>query len=228
MSSHVPHARLGWDRPAGPDVDAVDESPARSSRMRGCRAGSAGAEPDDGEKDDGLPPRREMPVDILRLMTLVIREATPADVPDILRLVRDLAEYEKEPEAVEATEESFSTALFPAEGTPTTFGLVAEVEGAVVGIAIWYLTFSTWTGRNGIWLEDLYVTPESRGHGAGKALLGRLAEICVERGYPRLEWCVLTWNAPAIGFYDSLGSSSQEEWRTRRLSGEALTALGTK
>src|SRR5690625_5816622 len=95
--------------------------------------------------------------------------------------------------------------MFPTEGSPNTFGLMAEVDGTVIGFAIWFHTFSTWTGRNGIWLEDLFVDPEYRGYGAGKALLGRLAQICRDRGLTRLEWCVLTWNTPSIGFYESLG-----------------------
>lgn len=158
-------------------------------------------------------------------MSPTIRTATPDDVPAILRLVHALAAYEREPDAVEATEADFAAALFPTSGTPTTHGLVAEVDGEVVGIAIWFLTFSTWTGQNGIWLEDLFVDPAHRGGGAGRALLTRLAEICVERGWRRLEWCVLNWNEPAIAFYRSLGSTPQDEWTTHRVDGAALTAL---
>lgn len=162
---------------------------------------------------------------------MTIREATPADVPAILRLVRELAEYEREPDAVKATEESFLTTMFPAKGDPTVFGHVAEVDGEdgpeVVGIAIWFLSFSTWTGTNGIWLEDLYVTPSQRGTGLGKQLLTRLAQVCVERGYRRLEWTVLDWNQPSIAFYRSLGAVPMEEWTTNRLTGDALAALGS-
>lgn len=162
---------------------------------------------------------------------MTIREATPADVPTILRLVRELAEYEREPDAVKATEESFLTTMFPAKGDPTVFGHVAEVDGQdgpeVVGIAIWFLSFSTWTGTNGIWLEDLYVTPSQRGTGLGKQLLTRLAQVCVERGYRRLEWTVLDWNEPSIAFYRSLGAVPMEEWTTNRLAGDALAALGS-
>ena len=161
-------------------------------------------------------------------MTLLIRDALPADVPDILRLVQALADYEREPDAVEATEKDFTRALFPDQGTPTTHALVAERDGAVIGLALWYVTFSTWTGRNGIWLEDLFVDPAQRGAGAGKALLTRLAEICVERDWRRLEWCVLTWNEPAIAFYRSLGSVPLSDWETRRLDGEALLRLGSR
>lgn len=158
-------------------------------------------------------------------MSLNVRDATAADLPDILRLVHGLAEYEKEPDAVEATEEDFAAVMFPSDGHPNTYGLVAEVDGVIIGIAIWFHSFSTWTGRNGIWLEDLFVTPDLRGTGAGTALLGRLAGICAERGYTRLEWCVLKWNTPSIGFYESLGATAQDEWETYRLDGEALAAF---
>ncbi|GGL38378.1 GNAT family N-acetyltransferase [Phycicoccus endophyticus] len=154
-----------------------------------------------------------------------VRPAVPEDVPHILRLVRDLAEYEREPDAVEATEEHVRTALFPEQGTPTTFAHVAEVDGEVVGMAVWFLTYSTWTGRNGIWLEDLYVDPVRRESGLGRALLAALARVCRERGYRRLEWWVLDWNTPSIGFYESLGAVAQGEWTTYRLDGAALTAL---
>ncbi len=160
-------------------------------------------------------------------MEPILRDALPADIPDLLRLVRDLAAYEKEPDAVEATESMYARTLFPGDGsTPTTHALVAEADGRVVGMAIWYLTFSTWTGVNGIWLEDLFVEPARRGSGLGTALLRRLAQLCVERGYRRLEWWVLTWNEPSIAFYRSLGSVPQEEWEVHRVDGAALTRLG--
>ncbi|MEO7070206.1 MAG: GNAT family N-acetyltransferase [Nostocoides sp.] len=159
-------------------------------------------------------------------MTQTLREATPTDVPDLLRLARDLAAYEKEPDAVEATEQMYATVLFPSDGsTPTAHTLVADVDGRVVGMAIWYLTFSTWTGVNGIWLEDLFVDPSQRGTGLGTALLRRLAQICVERDYRRLEWWVLTWNEPSIAFYRSLGSVPQDGWEVHRVDGEALSRL---
>lgn len=155
-----------------------------------------------------------------------IRRATAADIPDILRLVHDLAVYEKEPDAVEATEEDFAAALFPTKGEATAFCHVAEAgEGSdrrVVAIALWYLTFSTWTGRNGIHLEDLFVEPRHRGSGLGKALLAELARECRERGFRRLEWSVLRWNAPSIAFYESLGAQAQTEWETYRLDGSGL------
>ncbi|MDT0212790.1 GNAT family N-acetyltransferase [Rothia sp. ARF10] len=157
---------------------------------------------------------------------MTIREATPDDVSAILRLVHDLAAYEREPDAVEATEEHFTAALFPESGTPTTFAHVAEVDGEVVGMAVWYLTFSTWTGVNGIWLEDLFVEPEHRGSGLGRELLATLARTCVERGYRRLEWWVLDWNEPSIGFYRSLGAVPQDEWTVFRMDGDELAAMG--
>jgi len=158
--------------------------------------------------------------------TALIRPAEPADVPAILGLVHELAVYEKEPDAVEATEALYLQALFPPEGPATAFAHVAEVDGQVVGMAVWYLTFSTWLGRPGIWLEDLFVSPDHRGSGLGKELLATLARLCVERGYGRLEWWVLRWNEPSIGFYESLGALAQDEWSVYRLDGDALGRLG--
>ncbi|MFC6152242.1 GNAT family N-acetyltransferase [Nocardioides yefusunii] len=155
-----------------------------------------------------------------------VREATLADVPAVLRLVQALADYEKEPDAAVATEADFMAALFPADTAPAAFCHVAEVDGEVVGIALWFLNFSTWTGKHGIWLEDLFVLPEHRGTGLGKALLSRLAALCVERGYTRLEWTVLDWNAPSIAFYRAIGAEPMDEWTTQRLHGDALLALG--
>ena len=157
----------------------------------------------------------------------IVREATPADCPQILELIHELAVYEKEPDAVRNTVQDLENHLFGAD--PKVFAHVAEDEsGTVIGVAIWYLTYSTWEGRHGIHLEDLYVRSARRGSGTGTALLRTLAQICVERGYKRLEWAVLDWNEPAIKFYDSIGSSSMDGWTTRRLDGAALTALGTK
>jgi GNAT superfamily N-acetyltransferase len=153
-----------------------------------------------------------------------IRPAEPADIPAILGLVHELAVYEKEPDAVAATEADFHNALFPQEHTPAVFAHVALVDGTVVGMAIWYVTFSTWLGRGGIWLEDLFVSPEHRGSGLGQGLLAQLAQICAERGYGRLEWWVLRWNAPSIGFYDSIRGRPMDEWLTYRLEGPALDA----
>jgi GNAT superfamily N-acetyltransferase len=163
--------------------------------------------------------------------TTRVRDARPADVPAIVALVRELAEYEKEPDAVEATEDHFTAALFPADaGAARSHALVAETLGAggeatVVGMAVWYVTFSTWTGRHGIWLEDLFVRPQQRGSGLGTALLARLAAIAVERDYRRLEWWVLRWNAPSIAFYDGLGATPMDEWRHYRMDGRPLHEL---
>ena len=151
--------------------------------------------------------------------------AGPDDVPAILALVHDLAAYEREPDAVEATEADFRAVLFPEEGAPIAFAHVAVVDDEIVGMAIWYVTFSTWLGHGGIWLEDLFVSPQHRGSGLGKALLAALAALCEGRGYGRLEWWVLRWNKPSIGFYDSIGGQPMDEWLTYRLEGPALDAL---
>lgn len=148
-------------------------------------------------------------------------------MPAILGLVRELAVYEREPDAVEATEADFRIALFPQDHAPTAFAHVAEVDGEIVGMALWYVTFSTWLGRGGIWLEDLFVSPQHRGSGLGKTLLATLAAVCAERGYRRLEWWVLRWNTPSIGFYDSLGGQPMDDWLTYRLEGRDLDALAS-
>ena len=155
----------------------------------------------------------------------IVRAAEPGDVAAILALVRELATYEREPDAVQATEADFRVALFPQDRPPTAFAHVAEVDGKIVGMALWYVTFSTWLGRGGIWLEDLFVSPEHRGSGLGKALLATLAALCAERGYGRLEWWVLRWNTPSIGFYDSLGGQPMDDWLVYRLEGRELDAL---
>lgn len=157
-----------------------------------------------------------------------VRPATPADVPELLRLVHELAVYEREPDAATATEADFTASLFPPDGAPVAHAHVAEVDEHVVGMAIWYLSFSTWTGQPGIWLEDLFVEPGHRGTGLGRELLTTLAQLCVERGYPRLEWWVLNWNEPSIGFYKSLGAVPQEEWTTFRVDGDGLRRLGAR
>lgn len=153
----------------------------------------------------------------------VLRAAAPGDEPGILACIVALAVYEREPDAVANTVEALSETLFGAE--PRAFCHVVEREGRIVGIAIWFLTYSTWTGRHGIWLEDLYVDEAQRGRGFGKALISSLAEVCVERGYSRLEWTVLDWNAPSIAFYRSIGAAPMDEWTTQRLTGDALHAL---
>jgi GNAT superfamily N-acetyltransferase len=153
-----------------------------------------------------------------------IRDVRPEDVPAVVKLVHELAEYERAPDECMLTDEQLDAALFgPA---PALFGLVAELDGEVVGFALWFLNFSTWRGVHGIYLEDLYVRPEHRGHGFGRRLLTRLAQVCVERGYGRLEWSVLDWDEPALGFYRGLGAVAMDEWTVHRLTDDALTELG--
>jgi GNAT superfamily N-acetyltransferase len=155
----------------------------------------------------------------------VIRTARPEDVPEILAMIRELAEYERALEHVESTEDDLERALFGP--SPAAYAHVAALDdGAVAGFALWFVNYSTWTGRHGIYLEDLYVRPQHRGGGYGKALLGELARLCVERGYTRLEWWVLDWNEPALGFYRSIGAQPMDEWTVYRVTGSALAALG--
>ncbi|MEU6348670.1 GNAT family N-acetyltransferase [Streptomyces sp. NPDC047072] len=154
----------------------------------------------------------------------MIRPATPADVPVIHALIRELADYEKALHEVRATEDQLHEAFFG--DRPAVYAHVAtDSEDTVVGYAIWFLSFSTWRGVHGIYLEDLYVRPTARGGGHGKALLTELARICVERGYQRLEWSVLNWNTPAISFYESLGARPQDEWTVYRLTDEELVKV---
>jgi GNAT superfamily N-acetyltransferase len=152
-----------------------------------------------------------------------VRPARPDDVPVLLELVHELAVYEREPDAVEATEDDLRRALF--DEASCSAHVAVDATGQVVGFALWYPTFSTWTGRPGLWLEDLFVRPTARGSGHGRALLQALAAVCVERGYRRFEWWVLDWNASAIGFYGSLGALPQQDWTTYRVDGPALHAL---
>ena len=180
------------------------------------------------------------------------RPATPDDVNEIVDLIKDLAAYEKEPDAVRLTPERLREQLFgdnPAifchvvdstsgnlddcddNGAGVSSGSVVSSGGVgggprLDGIALWFLNYSTWEGTHGIYLEDLYVRPESRGTGKGKALLQNLARIAVERGYSRVEWCVLKWNQPSIDFYRSLGAFPMDEWETFRLTGDALSDFG--
>ena len=161
---------------------------------------------------------------------VTIRPARPRDVPGILEHIRELAEFERERDSVEATEAGLAAALFGEQ--PHAFAHVAVVtegegpEESIAGIAVWFLTFSTWTGRHGIWLEDLHVRPEHRGAGIGRRLLAALAAICVSRGYRRLEWSVLDWNEPARGFYKSIGARELDDWITNRVEGDLLRRLG--
>lgn len=155
-----------------------------------------------------------------------IRPAAPHDVPDILRMIHDLATYEKEPDAVRNTPDMLMDVLFGE--APSAFATMAEnAEGEVQGFALWFLNYSTWEGVHGIYLEDLYVSPESRGEGHGKALLQFLAQTAVERGYARVEWSVLDWNEPSINFYKNLGAHPMDGWSTFRLTGQALQTYGT-
>jgi len=155
----------------------------------------------------------------------VIRPAEPGDVDAIVALIGDLAEYERARQEVQVDSASLHAALFGP--TPAVYAHVAVVDGAVVGFALWFLSFSTWLGRHGIYLEDLYVRPEHRGGGHGRALLATLAGIAVDRGYGRLEWAVLDWNEPALAFYRSLGAVALDEWTVHRLAGDALRRVAT-
>lgn len=155
-------------------------------------------------------------------MTVNIRPATPQDAALILRFIRELAEFEREPDAVKATEESLAHALFDERSAEA---VIAEQEGKPMGFALFFHNFSTWTGRKGLYLEDLYVTPEARGSGVGTALLRHLAGIALDRDCGRFEWAVLDWNTPAIDFYTAMGAESLDEWRIRRVTGDALAKL---
>ena len=153
-----------------------------------------------------------------------VRRIRLADVDELFQMVRDLADYENSLAEVQSSADDFRVALFgPA---PQLFGHVVEHGSRLAGFAVWYVSFSTWTGKHGIYLEDLYVRPEHRGSGFGRALLVELARLCVERGYARLEWWVLDWNEPALRFYSSLGATSMDEWTQHRLTGPSLDALG--
>jgi GNAT superfamily N-acetyltransferase len=183
--------------------------------------------------------------------SITVRPAAPADVPRIAELIKELAEYERSAGQAVATADDLDAALFASQ--PALFGHVAVLArgddppdppaavlargddppaavlgGSVVGFALWFINYSTWVGKHGIYLEDLYVTPEMRGRGAGKALLAELASICVQRGYGRLDWWVLDWNSPAIGFYRSIGAEAMTEWTVYRLSGQSLADLAGK
>ena len=171
-----------------------------------------------------------------------IRPATPADVPEILALIRELADYERAAHEVETTVEQLTSLLFGGVvdgvaattpgGAPAAYAHVVEHPDpqrgtALGGFALWFLNTSTWTGTHGVYLEDLYVRPELRGHGYGKRLLGTLAQVCLDRGYRRLEWWVLDWNEPALGFYRSIGAQPMDEWTVQRVTGAALSTLAT-
>jgi GNAT superfamily N-acetyltransferase len=161
--------------------------------------------------------------DTPRAVPLVLRDAVPADAPVLLALIRALAEYEREPDAVETTVETLAAQLAAPE--PPFAALLAEEDGAVLGFALHFATYSTWRGRVGVHLEDLFVVPEARGRGIGFALLAALARHAVDVGAARLEWSVLDWNRPAIDFYERLGAQPLGEWTTYRLDRDALVRL---
>ena len=162
---------------------------------------------------------------------MTVRPVRPDDVPAVVGLVRELAEYEKAAHEVRLTEQQLHDRLFSA--APALFGHVAVaddgvVPGEVVGMALWFLNFSTWRGTHGIYLEDLYVQPAHRGTGLGRELLRTLSALCVERGYSRLEWSVLDWNTPSIEFYKTAGAAPMDEWTVFRLTDDALTDFAVR
>jgi GNAT superfamily N-acetyltransferase len=156
-------------------------------------------------------------------MSLAIARARPDQLGLILSLIRELADYEKLIHEVEATEATIGAALFGEQ--PRLFCEIAAWSGEPAGLAVWFVNFSTFSGRHGIYLEDLFVRPAFRGKGIGKALLGQLAKTCLDNGWSRLQWSVLDWNAPSIAFYKSLGAVLMDEWTVCRINGPALTAL---
>lgn len=153
-----------------------------------------------------------------------IRPAKREEVGEVLQLIQDLATYEKAPDQVEASRDDLLNTIFAKE--PRVFCDLVEVDGQIAGMAIWFLNYSTWQAKHGIYLEDLYIKPEFRARGYGKALLRHLAQICDKEGYGRLQWWVLDWNSPAIEFYQSLGAEAMDEWTVYRTSGQALKDLG--
>jgi GNAT superfamily N-acetyltransferase len=155
---------------------------------------------------------------------LKIRPAKREEVGEVLQLIQDLATYEKAPDQVEASEDDLLNTIFAKE--PRVFCDLVEVDGQIAGMAIWFLNYSTWQAKHGIYLEDLYIKPEFRARGYGKALLKHLAQICDKEGYGRLQWWVLDWNSPAIEFYRSFGAEAMDEWTVYRTSGQALKDLG--
>jgi GNAT superfamily N-acetyltransferase len=154
---------------------------------------------------------------------LILRPAVPADAPQILQYIRDLAEYEREPEAAVATEADLLKHAFGEH--PLVRVTLAEWEGQPAGFALWFLNFSTWEGKPGLYLEDLFVPPAFRGKGIGKALLQHLAALAVRSGWSRFQWQVLDWNTPAIEFYEAQGAKILHPWLTCRVEGEALRRL---
>ncbi|RWX78210.1 GNAT family N-acetyltransferase [Neorhizobium lilium] len=156
-------------------------------------------------------------------MPLLIREALAQDAPTLLHFIRELAIYERAEHEVAATVEAIEESIFGSGAV--TRALICELDGEPIGMAIWFFNYSTWQAKNGLYLEDLYVTPKARGAGAGKAMLKRLAQIAIENGCGRFEWSVLDWNKPAIRVYDGIGAEPMKEWIRYRLSGDSLTAF---
>jgi GNAT superfamily N-acetyltransferase len=156
---------------------------------------------------------------------IALRPAQPDDVPVVLNFIHQLAAYERAPDAVKMTAPQLHDALFGAK--PRAEALLVEIGGTPQGFAAWYESFNTWTGKPGLYLEDLFVTPGARGQGAGKLIFQHLAALAVERDYARMEWSVLDWNEPAIKFYKSRGAEALDEWTKYRLTGEALSTLAT-
>ena len=155
-----------------------------------------------------------------------IRPAKATDIDEILALIYELALYEKAPEEAKATESQIRESFFG--DNPKVFCELVEVDGDIAGFAIWFLNYSTWQGKHGIYLEDLFIRPQFRGRGFGKALLKHLAQICVERGYGRFQWWVLDWNEPSIEFYKSIGAVAMDEWTVYRVTGDALIDLANE
>ncbi len=154
---------------------------------------------------------------------LSIREAKPDDIALILKYITELAEYEKAPEQVTASAEDIHNSLFGTQ--PSCSGLICSLDGEAVGFAVYFYNYSTWLGKPGLYLEDIYITPSKRGHGAGKFLMGYLAQIAVSRSCERFEWAVLDWNQSARDFYKSIGAEAKTDWVGYRLSGPALKSL---
>jgi GNAT superfamily N-acetyltransferase len=209
------------------------KAPAIDPKVSVTEAPKAQPIPAWGEAHESHPYRKraESPTYNLHKPMLTIRPATPADVPQILTFIRDLATYEREPNAVHATEADLLR-----DGFPEAFGqaprfhcLIAELEdNTPVGFALYFHNYSTWRGHHGIHIEDLFVPPEHRGKGIGKALLTRVAAIAHAEGCSRLQWDVLEWNTPAIGFYEQLGAQMLMDWRTMRITNEAIPALAAQ
>ena len=194
----------------GDDLHALGRSPRHRRRARrGMAGGVQGGDRGAAEPD--------------AVTGLVLREAIPADLPTVLRFVRALAEYERLAHEVRATEADFRRALF---GEPRrAHALLAEIDGAAVGFAVWFYDFSTFEGCPGLFVEDVFVDPEQRGQGIGRAIFAWLARRALREGCTRMNWSVLDWNAPSIAFYRGLGAVAQDEWTVQRLSGDALAAL---